>query len=261
MIITELRASKSLPSGKKAVRVGYFNDPEKFAAAARLLNDAGFDIYTPVNPIKPEVATDLNETPKRGRAVHKTDIARRGGLFYDFDVDRPKGKAASDAEIEAARPAIQRCVDDWRRVDVTPEVKHTGNGFQLKVLINLPNDAFSELLVKKVLEVHKAKYDIPGVVHLDCFKDANRICRVPGYKNWKGDGSLDRPQRTVKALNEASGGSHSGDARRYCEGLDETCSLLRHCTRNRSTRPRCSYCFQGRLPSLGTRVECAEGCA
>jgi hypothetical protein len=205
VIVTELRASKSLPNGKKAIRVGYFDDPERFAAAARELNDAGYDIYTPVNPIKPEIATNINHRPQRGPAARKAGIARRIALFYDFDVNRPIGKAASAAEIEVAKPAIERCVADWRKAGVNPKVTYTGNGFQLEVPIDLPNNDLSETLVKKVLEVHKAKYDIPNVVHLDCFKDANRICRVAGFKNWKGDNSPDRPRRIVRVLNEAAG--------------------------------------------------------
>lgn len=201
----ELRAIKSLPSGANDVLVGYYDDPAIFAEHAKRLNADGYHIYEPINPIKPEVAADVNQTPSRRAAVHKTDIARRLVLPYDYDVDRPKGQAASDAELKAARPVVQKRFNYWRELGVVPLVQFTGNGWQVEVPIDLPNDVASEELVKKVLQVHKAEDDAPGVVHLDCWKDANRIFRVPGYKNWKGDGSADRPHRTVKLLNESSG--------------------------------------------------------
>ncbi len=164
----------------------------------------GYHIYKPVNPIKPEVAVNLNQPPKRSAAVRKEGIARRLVIPYDIDVERPKGQAASDEELRIAHSVVQNLVDDWRKRGITPQVKHSGNGWQLEVPIDLPNDAASEDLVKKVLETHKAAYDIPGA-HIDCWKDANRTFRVPGYKNWKGDNSSERPHRTVKLLNEASG--------------------------------------------------------
>jgi putative DNA primase/helicase len=204
MNIIELRAIKPLPSGKNDTYVGYYDDPEIFAAHAKQLNNDGYHIYSPFNPIKPGAITELNQPPSRRRAVRKQNIERRVVLPYDYDVERPAGQAASDTELKAARAVVQKRVNFWRERGVVPLVKHSGNGFQLEVPIDLPNDAATELLIKKVLQVHKTEDDAPGV-HLDCWKDANRIFRVPGYINWKGDGSAERPHRTVKLLNEPSG--------------------------------------------------------
>jgi hypothetical protein len=204
MNVIELRAIKPLPSGKNDTYVGYYDDPEILAEHAKRLNDDGYHIYSPFNPIKPGAVTQLNQPPSRRRAVRGHNIERRVRLPYDYDVDRPKGQAASDSELRVARAVVQKRVNFWREHGVAPLVKHSGNGYQLEVPIDLPNDAAAELLVKKVLQVHKAEDDTPGV-HLDCWKDASRIFRVPGYINWKGDGSAERPHRTVKLLNESSG--------------------------------------------------------
>lgn len=204
--VHELRAIKKLTSGHNDVLVGNYDAPAIFAEHARRLNDEAYDIYSPVNPIKAHTICDLNEPPKRrASTTKKTDIDRRTVLFYDYDVERAKGQAASDAELTAALPVVQKRADAWRNLGATPWVTHTGNGFQMGVQIDLPNDSESETLVKKVLETHKAEDDVPGIVHLDCWKDANRIRRVPGYKNWKGADTAERPRRVARLLTEASG--------------------------------------------------------
>ena len=204
MTAVELRAMKPLLSGKNDVYVGYYDDPSIFAIHAKRLNDDGYHIYSPINPIKQEAISGLNQPPKRGAALRKEGVARRVVLPYDIDVERPKGQAASDAERKIALQVTQNVVNFWRARGVNPKVVDSGNGYQVSAPIDLPNDAASEALVKQVLQTHKAAYDVPGA-HIDCWKDANRIFRVPGYKNLKGDNSAERPRRTVKLLNEASG--------------------------------------------------------
>ena len=164
MTATELRAIKPLPFGKNDTYIGYYDDPAIFEAHARRLSNDGYNIYSPINPIKPEVATELNQPPRRRHALRKEGVARRLVLPYDYDVDRPTGQAASDAELRAARTVVQKRVNFWRGRGVVPRVKHSGNGYQLELPIDLPNDAASEVLVKKVSRPIKPKMMLLGFI-------------------------------------------------------------------------------------------------
>lgn len=217
----ELRAIKN-----GHVLVGYYNDPTIFATHAKPLNEDGYHIYSPINPILPAAIARLNQPPSHGSAVRKEGIARRLVLPYDIDAVRaedpaatavangsakPGSKpkvvtysAATTSEREAARAVTQNIVNFWRIQGVEPKCLDSGNGYQIFVPIDLPNDLDSEQLVKDVLAAHKAAFEAPGA-KIDCWSDANRILRVPGYLNVKGDNSPERPHRIVKLLNEASG--------------------------------------------------------
>jgi P4 family phage/plasmid primase-like protien len=177
----------------------------------------------------------LNQPPASSSAVRKEGIAQRLVLPYDIDAVRAEdpiatalvndnaraaaiaaGKAmpepkivtypaATDAERQPARAVTQNIVNYWRALGAESKVLDSGNGYQVFVPIDLLNDTESEKLVKDVLAAHKAAFEIPGA-KIDCWSDANRILRVPGYKNVKGDNSDPaRPHREVKQLNAASG--------------------------------------------------------
>jgi P4 family phage/plasmid primase-like protien len=228
----ELRAIRN-----EDVWVGYYDDPAIFETHARRLNSAGYHIYSPINPILPAAIVRLNQPPvPNSRSARKESIAQRLVLPYDIDAVRAEdpiataaandkaraaaiagGKAipaerkivtypaATEAERQAARAVTQNLVNFWRGLGVEPKVLDSGNGYQIFVPIDLLNDRESEKLVKDVLAAHKAAYEMPGA-KIDCWSDANRILRVPGYKNVKGDNSDPaRPHRVVKQLNVASG--------------------------------------------------------
>ena len=264
----ELRAIKSSASDND-VWVGYFNDPAILATHAKRLNEEGYNIYSPINPIlqTDAVVAKLNQPPARGGATGNAGVARRLVLPYDIDAVRgiddkatataratavtkaaektavaqaaaatvqpgtigateaakaltaaerataelalkPKivrHGAATDEERRAAWSMTQSIVNFWHGQGVEPKVLDSGNGYQIFVPIDLPNDSDSEKLVRDVLAIHEAEYQTPGA-KLDCWKDAARILRLPGYLNVKGDNSdPTRPHRMVKQLNIASG--------------------------------------------------------
>ncbi|MFZ0278435.1 MAG: phage/plasmid primase, P4 family [Candidatus Sulfotelmatobacter sp.] len=256
----ELRAIKS-SAARNDVWVGYFNDPAILAAHAKRLNEEGYHIYSPINPILQidAVVAKLNQPPARGGATGNAGIARRLVLPYDIDAirgidekattaaraaaetraaeaqaaaavappeeatkaaqvvaaaekavaklasDPIRHGAATNEERDAARSITQSIVNFWREHRVGPKVLDSGNGFQIFVPIDLPNDSDSEKLVRDVLAVHAVEFETPGV-KLDCWSDAARILRIPGYLNVKGPNSdPTRPRRMVKQLNVASG--------------------------------------------------------
>jgi P4 family phage/plasmid primase-like protien len=232
----ELRAIKQSTSGND-VWVGYFNDPAILTVHAECLNAQGYHIYSPINPIRQTgaVVARLNQPPARGGATSNADIARRLVLPYDIDAVRAvdevataagnsKAKAAAEAagkpapklkvvhyaaatneERQAAKEVAQAIRDFWCSQGVEPKCLDSGNGYQIFLPINLPNDDESEKLVKDVLAAHRAEFETPGA-KVDCWSDAARILRIPGYKNVKGDNSDPaRPHRKVRLLCEPSG--------------------------------------------------------
>lgn len=184
--------------------VGHYDDPAVLDKHAKQLNADGYDIYTTVNPIVPEFARNINGAPSRGFRAKGKHIARRLVLPYDIDTIRPVGEAANDVERKAAREATTKVVHFWRNLGVHPEIVDSGNGYQVRVPIDLPNDDATGSLLKTVLQAHKQQFATPGV-KFDVLADAPRVMRLAGYKNWKGKDTSDRPRRTTKLLNVGSG--------------------------------------------------------
>jgi P4 family phage/plasmid primase-like protien len=193
--IYELRALRG-----EEVLVGHYDDKETFQAHALQLNEQRYNIYSPINELIPEKFSNLNTPPAPGGAAGNASIARRLWLPEDIDPSRPRGTTATDEQKACAREMADRIMEFWMERGVTPRIVDSGNGYQVLVPINLPNDADSEALVKRVLEAHRQTFATPGA-KLDSLYDAPRIMRVPGFKNWKGDG----PHRVATLLGEASG--------------------------------------------------------
>ncbi len=194
--VKELRA---LHPAKPAL-VGHYDSRDVFEQYATELNAQGYHIYSPINPIKPELITGLNESPAQGNAAGEAAISHRTWLPYDIDAVRPKNATATDEQRQAARAMADSIMEFWSSKRVVPRLVDSGNGYQVLVPINLPNDSASTALVKSVLQAHKARFDTPGA-KLDVLFDAPRIMRVPGFKNWKGEG----PHREVRVLFDSAG--------------------------------------------------------
>jgi hypothetical protein len=242
----ELRAIKPnailLPDGSRRADIltSHYDDCSLFEEHAKRENAKGYNIYSTINPLRPETILCLNREPHRGvnlkrdpnnpkdtgYAAGTYHIAKRAELGYDIDAIRAADPIATAAANAAAKPGskpkvvtyeaateserqkawavAQAVIAFWQARCITPKCVDSGNGFQVRVPIDLPNDESTTRLIKAVLKAHRAEYSTKGA-KIDVLFDAPRIMRVPGYVNWKGDGSPDRPTRTVKLLNEASG--------------------------------------------------------
>jgi P4 family phage/plasmid primase-like protien len=195
----EVKELRALSPDQQPI-VGHYDNPQDFHQQAAQLNAAGLNIYSPINPIRFGVFNQLNVLSPTGNAAGEQDIARRAWLPYDIDAVRGKGQTATDEQRLCARGMADEIISFWRDRGVTARVVDSGNGYQVLVPIDLPNDAESSALIKRVLETHKQQFDTPGA-KLDVLFDAPRIMRIPGYINWKGDG----PHRTVTLIQDASG--------------------------------------------------------
>ena len=214
--LIELRAIKRNPTGTGNITyVGHYDEQSILDAYAKPLNEDGYHIYSPINPLRPGCFAEINLPPRKGvNAAGIKHIDRRAWLPYDIDAIRPKGQAASREEKKAARAVAEKLVSLWRALGVDPMCIDSGNGYQVRVPIDLPNDdsvsddgksvtaGESTQLIKAVLENHSAEFSNDGA-KIDVLYDAPRIMRVPGYKNVKGDNSPERPHRLVRKLNES----------------------------------------------------------
>lgn len=164
-----------------------------FAAEAGRLNAGGYNIYTCLNPIKPEFA---------GSAVSDKDIACRRLLLIDLDRAGDTTVPATDDEIHAAMEVScrikQRVVS---LVGATPTRIMSGNGIHLYLpLADLPNDQRSRSKCKAVLESLAADFDTAEVKVDPTVCNASRITKVLGTVAYKGEATDERPYRKAVLL-------------------------------------------------------------
>ena len=164
-----------------------------FAVEAERLNSAGYNIYTCLNPIKPEFA---------GVAVSDNDISCRRLLLIDLDRAGSPKVPATDDEIRLAFDVSEN-IQAWfeEREGVVPTRALSGNGIHLYYqLDDLPNDDTSHMACKALLSTLAATFDTSEVKVDKVVHNASRITKVPGTKAYKGQAGPDRPYRTAVIL-------------------------------------------------------------
>jgi hypothetical protein len=199
--ITELRAVKT----GAPVLVAHYDLPgqdDLFVAHALELNDKGYATYYTINPLRPEVVSNLGQPPATGRAASKDVIARIQWLPYDIDPDRPVGVCATEAEKSKARQIADALMIFWQAKGVEPRFVDSGNGFYVLVPVDL--EVADENLIEQALQAHQKAYDIPHVAHIDNISDPPRVIRIPGTMNNKGADTAERPWRRCMVLEAGS---------------------------------------------------------
>jgi hypothetical protein len=161
---------------------------EAVEMAALDLNDQGFNVYTVMNPIRPDFAG-----PGGAKDV---DIRYRDLLLIDIDRVGDTSVPANQDEIDAAQ-ALARTVrsEMAARGWIEPVVVMSGNGYHLYYVLDLPNDGAATALVTQTLNQLAAKFN-NAVVGIDTtVYNASRITKVPGTIMRKGIATEDRPYR------------------------------------------------------------------
>jgi hypothetical protein len=179
---------------------GWFADPATLAHAA-VAYDGKANIYVSVNPCAAGLLARVNSriAPKQDTTTADAHIVRRRWLFLDIDAtraDNVAGIASTDAELTAAR-AVMAAVASHLAGRGWPEpiVAMSGNGFYLLYAIDLPNDAASDQLLKRVLAALAAQFNT-AAAHVDTTAaNASRLMALIGTLKAKGDGTSDRPRR------------------------------------------------------------------
>ena len=155
--------------------------------------------YVTMNPIKPPPRPV--RLTKTGTATRDDGIARRRWVVLDFDPVRPNGVPSSEEELGLARRAAAIVAESlvvrgmpWPSLRVA-----SGNGCHLWYRVDLPNDADSTKLVRRVLERAASLNPFANVEVDQRLTNASRIIRLAGMINRKGTPTPDRPWRMATA--------------------------------------------------------------
>ena len=160
-----------------------------FESTALALNTEGYNLYTPMNPIRSDF---------RGPGgARDTDIECRTWALIDIDRKGNTSCPASDEEIDAAR-VLARSIRDYLASLgwPLPLVMESGNGIHCyHRLANLENSEAVTAQIRRTLSGLATKFDTE-VVGVDrvVFNPA-RITKIPGTIARKGIESEGRPYR------------------------------------------------------------------
>lgn len=167
-----------------------------FESTALALNIEGYNLYTPMNPIRPDF---------RGLGGAKdSDIECRTWVLIDIDRKGDTSCPASEEEVDAARTLARSIRDYLASLGwPTPLVMESGNGLHLYYpLANLENSDTVTAQIRRTLSGLATKFDT-DVVGVDCVVyNAARITKIPGTIARKGIESEGRPYRMAIMLDD-----------------------------------------------------------
>jgi AAA domain len=196
--VVELRAIKN-----GYVSAGYYSDHEALSKQAGDLDEQGYTSYVTLNPVRPALLARAENKVKRSlrETTSDKDVLRRRWLLVDADPNLPSGISSTDAEKEAALQ-LAREVYSYLREQGWPEpiAGDSGNGAHLLYAVDLPNDADSLQLVKRVLEALSFKFSDERVKIDTSVCNASRISKLYGTTARKGDSTEARPHRPSRLL-------------------------------------------------------------
>jgi len=206
--IRELRvfSSESTPE-KKIIWAGQFDRLSKMANSAVQLSDKyrAEAVYYSLNSIKPERSPlkDRNIIFKRpSHTVKGPDIATRDIYLIDCDPHRPKGTSATDAE-KARATFLAQMVAEYLNDQGFPEpiVLDSGNGGALLYRGSGADPEASQYEWSQcLLHLTEQFADFAGASVDKAVHDPNRISRMPGTWNRKGESTPERPHRMAQVI-------------------------------------------------------------
>ena len=200
--VIELRAFHK--TSVSSLRVNHFRNctydsPVEARAAfendALELNAQGYNVYTPLNPIKHDFC---------GKAVKDSDILSRRLLLIDVDRVADTKQPATVEDMNSAEKLAENVVaflaeKGWPN----PARMMSGNGFHLYFpLDDLPNTEKVTALVRGTLKELSRRFDTNTVRIDTSVFNASRITKVPGTIMRKGEATEGRPYRMAKLLSE-----------------------------------------------------------
>ena len=159
-----------------------------FEALALDLNGKGYNIYTTMNPVNPELL---------GGSAKDKDILNSSLLLIDIDRAGATKNPATDDDIKAAKSLakeIAKYLADkgWPK----PTQVMSGNGWHIYYKLDqLSNDNDTTELIKRVLMQLAKRFNNSDVNIDTVVYNASRITKVPGTIMRKGEEAPDRPFR------------------------------------------------------------------
>ena len=198
----EVRELRILNTKQRTVS-GYFDNPDAMAEAAAEWSGKGTGVFFTLNPVDPDLLAQANNRVKP-RAKHTTtddDILARHWVLLDLDPVRKSGISSTDAEHQLA---LQRArgVRKTLRAEGFPEpiLADSGNGANLLLRVNLPNDDASRVLLGRFLQAIAFRFSDERVNIDTSVANSSRISGVYGTLKRKGDATVDRPHRLSKLI-------------------------------------------------------------
>lgn len=193
-------ATNTPPTVVKHFRLEEYCDLNLRAAAfeklALELNEQGYNLYTPMNPIRSDF---------RGPGGAKdADIEYRVWTLIDIDRKGDTSCPASEEELDAAK-ALARSIRDYLASLgwPLPLIMESGNGLHLYYpLANLENSEAVTAQIRRTLIGLATKFDT-DVVGVDrVVYNAARITKIPGTIARKGIQTEGRPYRMAMMLDD-----------------------------------------------------------
>lgn len=196
--VLELRAL--CPSRRKPAKILHFPAKEHvsiaacreaFEAKALELNAVGYNIYSVMNPIRPDF---------HGAAATDADVLHRDLVLIDIDRATTAKEPASHFEVEEARKLADKVEDYLGSMGCSEPIRTmSGNGHHLYyVLSTLPNDDHSTIVVERFLKQLATRFN-NGAVRIDTtVSNASRITKVLGTIARKGSATEERPYRMAR---------------------------------------------------------------
>ena len=162
-----------------------------FEEQALALNNQGYNVYTLLNPIKPDFC---------GNAAKDQDVQSRRLLLIDIDRSGDTKQPATEGEVEHAKSLAQE-VSTYLGTLGWPDPTRmmSGNGVHLYYrLADLENNTSSKALIKRTLINLAGRFNmLESNIDTTVF-NASRITKVPGTISRKGVNSDYRPYRMTE---------------------------------------------------------------
>ena len=191
----ELRAFHYQNKGRVVSKVFKPSDYEsvalmkrEFELLATELNAKGYNIYTAMNSINPNL---------QGGSARDKDIAHRNLLLIDIDRAGATKSPAINKEVKAARSLAKEIESYLKQLGWPKPIQMmSGNGWHLYYKLDqLNNDDETTSLIRKALKLLAKRFN-NSVVNIDTVVyNASRITKVPGTIARKGEETEDRPHR------------------------------------------------------------------
>jgi hypothetical protein len=188
-------------------QIGGFFDAEHIANMAQeaiKFSPSSKGVYFALNPLHQDcLAKRCNRVERLGKneSIKETEVLWRRWMYVDFDPVHPcgiQGIAATNDERRQAFDAAIRFANDLTSQGFPPPLfGDTGNGFHLYYRIELPTDS---KLVQEFIAAVAQVYSSPQVKVDPVVHNANRITRVYGTQNRKGDPVPGRRHRYSRIL-------------------------------------------------------------
>jgi len=166
-----------------------------FEQDALAKNNAGYNVYVNLNPIKPEFA---------GHACTDNDIQCRDLLLVDIDRQGTKKCPADQLELDAADHLANEITTFLSTCSFGNPLKvMSGNGYHLYyVLKQLPNTLQTTAEIQKLLHLLAFQFNNSTVSVDTTVANASRITKIPGTVMRKGEETPDRPYRRAYVCDE-----------------------------------------------------------